>query len=207
MKPPRWSRHLNIFHLHRGIQIFKRHLPSLLRLSPSSRPCISHPPTPAAGSVPTYGHGEKRSSSYRTELRPFPSPLLLFSLFPVADFGKVVRGRNFNVTSIQCPPRLLSLSLSLSHSLSRNVLLPHLPEPAESSPFAPPLRHPWLTGWRRLDSARASQPNPRRRRRRRRDAKIRETPSMEYRLKSTSLACVLEGDGFFRGYGREETLL
>ena len=160
MKPPRWSRHLNIFHLHRGIQIFKRHLPSLLRLSPSSRPCISHPPTPAAGSVPTYGHGEKRSSSYRTELRPFPSPLLLFSLFPVADFGKVVRGRNFNVTSIQCPPRLLALSLSLSLSLPQRL--------ATSSSracrvfslcatLAPPLAH-WLET-ARLGSCEPAKPS------------------------------------------------
>lgn len=44
----------------------------------------------------------RRDSPYKTELRQFYSSLP-FSLFPVADFGKVVRGWNFNVTSIQCP--------------------------------------------------------------------------------------------------------
>lgn len=54
----------------------------------------------------------RRDSPYKTELRQFCSSLP-FSLFPVADFGKVVRGRNFNVTGIQCPvPRPASTASS-----------------------------------------------------------------------------------------------
>lgn len=53
----------------------------------------------------------RRDSPYKTELRQFCSSLP-FSLFPVADFGKVVRGRNFDVTGIQCPVPLTSTASS-----------------------------------------------------------------------------------------------
>lgn len=46
MKPSRWRWHLNIFHLHREIQIFKRH--------PPLPPALYQPSTHTHGSVSTY---------------------------------------------------------------------------------------------------------------------------------------------------------
>lgn len=68
----------------------------------------------------------RRDSPYKTELRQFCSSLP-FSLFPVADFGKVVRGRNFDVTGIQCPvPRLTSTASSFEPA----SFLPFVPSPS-----------------------------------------------------------------------------
>lgn len=98
MKPPRWRRHLNIFpSASRNTDIQEASCPHPLPL-----PYICHLPT--YRSVPSYIRVvEERSSSYRTELRPFRSPLPFSLSLASPDFGEVVRGRNFNVTSIQCP--------------------------------------------------------------------------------------------------------
>lgn len=66
-----------------------------------SRGIYSHPSS-ARHPPPIRLRNLRRGSPYKTELRQFCSSLP-FSLFPLADFEKVVRGRNFYVTSIQCP--------------------------------------------------------------------------------------------------------
>lgn len=66
----------------------------------------------------------RRDSPYKTELRQFYSSLP-FSLFPVADFGKVVRGWNFDVTSIQCPvPPAASTTSSFEPASSLSFVHP-----------------------------------------------------------------------------------
>ena len=138
MKPPRWSRHLNIFHLHRGIQIFKRHLPSLLRppvpvsairLHPLQDPC--RPTGRGRSAVLLIEPNFDRSRSLPAIL-PFPGCRLRES----GTWAKFQRDEHTVPSSAT-----LHLSLSLSLPAVRNVLLPHLPEPAESSP----LRHPCAT--------------------------------------------------------------
>lgn len=68
----------------------------------------------------------RRDSPYKTELRQFCSSLP-FSLFPVADFGKVVRGRNFDVTGIQCP---VPHPTSTASSFEPASFLPFVPSPS-----------------------------------------------------------------------------
>lgn len=61
------------------------------------------------------------------------APPLPFSLSLAPDFGEVVRGRNFNVTSIQCPLGYLSSPSNASLATTSSFLLPHHPS------------HPWAT--------------------------------------------------------------